>query len=436
MSDASTFSSVGWHWRRYQVRFLTDGSRKRAMLKARQIGLSETLMYDGAQEALTTRKRDVYFVSVNFSSSKELLRGALKWIKIAHLLSPLLAKSAPIVRESATTVELGNGSRIIALPCRPGAVRGKTGSIYLDECDHYLNPRELWKAIAPAISSNPKLRITLSTTPLGQRGLLYSIFEEGKDDGWSLHKVDVHDAIRDGHPESVLELKADYTEEDWAQEFECAFVGDSDRYFGHDWMRRCWSAEPVLEGASTIGMDVGRINDRSAYSEILRVDDRAGLGRWDLLSRGMDHVAQFEHMREVIDETEPQRVIVDARGEGSGLADFLAHHYGRQMVQRLSVTEGYYQEAIPALKRAGEQGRLFLPRDPRLVGAFGKISKQLSVSGKQMWRARRDGQGHADLFYATLYAWADSYAAPVAKGADELRSAKATHAGLKRLKRF
>jgi len=407
-----SFADVGWHWRRYQLSFITDPSRKRAMLKARQIGLSETLMFDGAYSAMTNRARKVYFVSVNHAGSKELLRGAVKWIKASHLLSPYLAQTTRIIQESVTSVELANGSRLFALPCKESAVRGKTGDIYLDECDHYLNPGAIWRGIAPAISSNPDLRITLSTTPLGQRGMLYDIFEEGKDDGWSLHKIDVYRAIEDGHNPDVLDLRKDYTDEDWAQEFECAFIGDSHRYFGNDWLRRCWSCEPLLDGSSAIGMDVGRINDRSAYAEILREGELAGLGRYDLLPQGADHVRQFGIMQEVIDETEPQRVIVDARGEGSGLADFLAHHYGSGMVQRLSVTDAYYQEAIPALKRAGEQGRLFLPRDPRITQAFGKISKTLTINGRQVWRARRDGAGHADLFYATLMAYADGYVAP------------------------
>ena len=430
-----TFADIGWTWRSYQTRFLNDPSRKRAMLKARQIGLSETLMYDGAQEALTVQKRDIFFVSVNFTSAKEMLRGALKWIKVAHILSPYLARAAAIVQESATSVELANGSRLIALPCRPGAVRGRTGSIYLDECDHYLNPSEIWKAIAPAISSNDNLRITLSTTPLGQRGLLYSIFEEGRDAGWSLHKVDVYDAIADGHSESVLELKADYTDEDWAQEFECAFVGDTERYFDHDWMRRCWSAEPVLDGSSTIGVDVGRTTDRSAYAEILRADGLAGLGRWDMLAKGADHVQQFDLLSNVIDETEPGRVVIDSRGEGSGLADFLAHKYGLGVVQRFAATSQLYDELIPALKIAGSQGKLYLPRDPAIMGAFGKIRRERSVTGNNLWRARRDGQGHADLFYAALYAWSDSYTAPVAAG-QQVRAKRATSKRVKDYGRY
>lgn len=430
-----TFADIGWTWRSYQTRFLTDRSRKRAMLKARQIGLSETLMYDGAQEALTTRKRDVFFVSVNYTSAKEMLRGALKWLRVTTMLSPVLAQTAGIVQESATMVTLANGSRLIALPCRPGAVRGRTGSIYLDECDHYLNPGELWKAIAPAISSNANLRITLSTTPLGQRGLLYSIFEEGKDEGWSLHKVDVYDAIADGHSPTVLELKADYTEEDWAQEFECAFIGDSERYYGHDWMRKCWSAEPVLEGRSTIGMDVGRINDRSGYAEILRDADRAGLGRWGMLTKGIDHVEQFNIMCGVIDETEPSRVVIDSRGEGSGLADFLAERYGLGMVSRLAATSQLYDEVIPALKIAGSQGKLYLPRDPAIMAAFGKIKRERSVTGNTLWRARRDGQGHADLFYAALYAWADSHTAPVAAG-QEVKAKRAASTRVKNYARY
>lgn len=406
------------------------------MLKARQIGLSETLTYDGALAAMTNRARAVYFVSVNLAASKELLRNALKWIKVVHLLNPYLAQTTAIVQESVTTVELANGSRLFALPCKEAAVRGKTGNIYLDECDHYLNPHEIWRGIAPSITAKADLRITLSSTPMGQRGLLYKIFEEdGAARDWSTHRVDVYRAIEDGHNPKVLELRTDYTENDWAQEFECAFVGDEHRYFSNEWLRRCYAQEPLFVGDSALGMDVGRINDRSAYAEILRSEGRAGLGVFDLLPQGADHVKQFDIMRGVIDDVEPDSVTVDARGEGSGLADFLASHYGSHVVQRLSVTDAYYQEAIPALKRAGERHKLYLPRDPRVAQAFGKISKTLTVGGRQVWRARRDGAGHADLFYAALYAFNAGEVAP--RAAAPPASVKALSAGIsKRLRQY
>ena len=403
------FPSVGFIWRNYQTTFITDTSKYIAVLKSRQIGFSEAIAFIPTYQAIIN-PTNIYFVSTNQDQSKDLVKKAKKWIEATSLLSPMLAPMLAIRSATVTKIELSNGTVIQALPCRAASVRGKTGIIILDEVDHIHDIWELWQAIAPAISTNPHLRLITCSTPYGDKNFLYRVFNDPTFGTlFSKHQVDVHQAISQGHPKEVLELRSTYSDDSWNQEFMCSFLGDDDRYFDNDLLSLCSSLDPIPSNRTAFGIDIGRTRDRSCYAIVSGENGRYQLQNFKQLRQNMPHPEQLEEFISAISDLKPKAIIIDGIGEGSSTADSLKNQFHN--VTKHHSTAKYYDQFIPALKAEMQSGNVYIPNDPLILQAFSKIKKQMTTNGPK-FIATRDGEGHADLFYALLFAFSQVYVKP------------------------
>ena len=410
-----TFEEVGWHWRKYQKDLFNDPSQLIAIVKSRQIGMSEALAFYPIIQTARCPGQNVLLVSTNHKKAKDLLRKVERWIQASLLLDPSLSCFLGIEASNASEIKLRSGSAIKALPCKPHALRGETGTVILDEVDHYQNVWDVYDAIAPAITSDKtqRMKMILSSTPLGENRILYKIFHDEKfGSAFSKHNIDVYKAIEDGHNKKVLQLKDQYSEDIWAQEFECSFIGDQETYFSYDLMSSCSSVEPFSGQDLFVGIDVGRTKDRTSWVVLTRKENDFSVHSFGNLKNGLPHNQQLEQLKEIISKLPkpPEKIVIDARGEGSGLSDFLSVDYKSRLVRYKATNQGY-DYYIPRLKQVLETGKSYIPNDPMFLGAFSKIKKVIGENSVK-YVANRDATGHADLFYATLMAFSEFYKEP------------------------
>jgi len=418
-SDGLSWADVRWQWRPYQRAIMADTSRLRACVKARQVGLSEVEAYDGAAEMVANPRRKTFWVSTNYNKAKDLVAKVKRWVKVILVMCPAIVLTITV--DNKGHIELSNGATATALPCKASSVRGETGTVRLDEVDHYANFDALYEGIAPAIASNPQLRLIMFSTPLGEEGPLHRVVTGKLGKGWGIHEVDVYRAVADGFAPSVLDLRPSYSSDMWAQEFECAFINDRDRYFSNTLLRRCFSDPSDWPAASAakhfMGIDVGRVHDRTSWVDLGEADQHFYVYAHNSLVR---NGAQL-HMRDQFDQINAlisshaegyQRVGVDATGEGRGLAQFLQSHWGAGTVQDTTQTKEWLLTWVPELKRDMERGRVHIPDDHELIAAFGKIRRVLLPGGGISFKASRDGTGHADVFYGFLHAYAQAKRLP------------------------
>lgn len=399
-----------WRWRRYQRAILADPSRLICVVKARQVGLTELAAIFAVMTALGSPRNDVWLLGVNLEGSKEILWRAKAWYEALCLEDPTLPT---VLYETTSSITFSNKSRITALPCTAKAVRGKTGTVIMDEAAHYADDEAIWTAFAPVISSSPRLRLVMFSTPNGQRGVFYRA-AHGLLDGprlrWSVHTVDVHKAIEDGHNADVLDLKSSYTEEQWAQEFLCSFLSQAGRYFPAGLTTQCYEVE-IPEGLTRyverkiLGIDLASKRDQSVR---LRTDwdGENGFRLYDPYivsskSNPVPYAKQYDLYAQHIDENEYDRVIVDATGAGAGLASFLAARFGSVIIEQ-TMTAEFKAKFIPALRVDMEQGNVELAPSPALTSAFNAVREERTTSNNVVYRQARDEHGHADLFSAAL----------------------------------
>jgi hypothetical protein len=136
------------------------------MLASRQSGKSQTAAALALREALLNPPSLVLLLSPTQRQSGELFRD-----KVRRLYNAL-GRPVACVQETALTMELANGSRIIALPGEEETIRGYSG-VRLLVCDEAARiPDALYYSVRPMLAVSRGLLVALST-PFGRRGWFY-----------------------------------------------------------------------------------------------------------------------------------------------------------------------------------------------------------------------------------------------------------------------
>jgi hypothetical protein len=141
-----------------------------------------------------------------------------------------LGDPVPAVRETATTLELSNGSRLCSLPGTPGTVRGFSRVRFLAVDEAALVSDELFAAVGPMLARSPNGEQVLASTPFGCRGEFWKCWTQVP--GWDKVRVtadDVPAISKDYLEQQLLTIGA----RNYRQEFHCSFESVSDAVF--DW---------------------------------------------------------------------------------------------------------------------------------------------------------------------------------------------------------
>ena len=118
-----------------------------------------------------------------------------------------------------------NGSRVTALPANPDTARGFSANAFLDEFAFHADSRKIWAALFPVISAGWKLRVV--STPNGKNNKFYDLMT-GDDPVWYRQTTDIYQAVADGLPRDIEQLRSALGDEDaWAQEYELKWLDEA-----------------------------------------------------------------------------------------------------------------------------------------------------------------------------------------------------------------
>jgi len=133
--------------------------------------------------------------------------------------------------ESTLHLELGNGSRILALPGNEATLRGFSGArmIVLDEAARI--PDALYYSLRPVLAVS-KGRLLVMSTPFGKRGFFHTEYTEGGDD-WHRVKVTADQCPRIT-PEFLEEERRRLPDLWFRTEYLVEFVEALDQVFKYD----------------------------------------------------------------------------------------------------------------------------------------------------------------------------------------------------------
>jgi phage FluMu gp28-like protein len=302
----------------------------------------------------------------------------------------------------ALEVTLPQGSKITALPANPDTARGFSAGVFLDEFAFHKDSNAIWKALFPVISAGHKLRVT--STPNGKSGKFYEL-DTGKDEAWSRHVVDIYQAVADGLPRDVDELRAGIADEDaWAQEFELKYLDEASAWLSYELISSVEDENAGLGrdsyqgGPCYVGRDIGRRHDL----HVIYVLEEIGDVLWER-ERIEQKRATFAEMDEAFDDVmEHYRVVracIDQTGMGEPVVERAQTRWGSR-VEGVLFTSGNKQIMATQGKERFEDRTVRIPMgDQPLRSDLHKLRKVTGPTGVPRFVAERD-EDHADRTWA------------------------------------
>lgn len=389
----------------YQQAWAADTSPLKIVLKARQIGFSFALAFEGVMEAVES-PCNVLMLSASLRQSRELMEKVYQHLRALNVMVGDLI-TRPRENAEEVTIEIGgHRSRIICLPASPDTVRGFSGHIFLDEFAFHRDDRAIWRAIYPTVTRGYKLRI--ASTPNGKQNLYYDLWHHGK--GFSRHKVDIYDAKAQGLPVDIEALREGISDPDaWAQEYECQFVDEATAFLPYELINACEDAAAALsddtpdlrEGPVYLGVDIGRKRDLT----VLWVVQTIGDVLWTRAVRVLEKTP-FRLQREALFTLLPhvQRACIDATGIGAQLAEECQETFGSYRVEAVTFTNTVKESLAIALRRKFEDRLARIPVEREIRDDLHSVRKVTTAAGNIRFDAERTDDGHADRFWALALA--------------------------------
>ncbi len=125
----------------YQRRWLEDGSPFKIGLWARQTGKDFTCTAEAVLDCMQNDNRHWVILACGERQARESLEKARDWARRFRVATEHRTRSrfSP-PRESATEIRWESGSRITALPAKPGTVRGYSANVILTEFAFHDDP--------------------------------------------------------------------------------------------------------------------------------------------------------------------------------------------------------------------------------------------------------------------------------------------------------
>lgn len=434
----------------YQRRWVEDTAKRKAAFWSRSAGKTAAMTLEPSidvQVAESDKKRCEWaFFSASEEQTKEMVLYAARHCQAIDLGAEVYEEEHDVVDEgterkhrvSMLALRFDHGSRILGLPTNPYSLRGRHMNLLGDEAGHWPNADKLWQAAGGIALRGYKIR--LGGTAGDPSGPFYEICE-GIRQGWSVHRVDIHQAIREGAPITLEDARAiagnGYT---FAVEFELQWETAGARWLALEEITACESfASPLLvpellvaadktewrqhldmtpgpfpydspaawrrlfaplkgKGNLFLGYDVARTRDFAVLSVIERdgyFDRLRALVAFKGQRFGIQEAALYEAMSHC------RRGCIDATGLGAQLAERAVEKFGA-MVEPVTFNPKVKEAmALTLRRRIAEDRSMTLPRSTLLRDSLHSVRKVTTVAGNARYDAETtDTKGHADHFWS------------------------------------
>lgn len=394
----------------YQKRWVQDESRFKIAMFARQCGKTFTSTLELALDCVKadmagSRKRWV-ILSRGERQAREAMNEGVK-LHLAAMQAGFQAYDyeweAGI---KALEVELPNGSKITALPANPDTARGFSANVLLDEFAFHQDSRAIWKALFPVISK-PGLKLRVISTPNGKGNKFYDLMT-GKDDGWARYTTDIYQAVKDGLPRNIEELRRGAGDDDlWAQEFELQWLDEASSWLDFELISSCehdQAGDPSLYsgGDCYVGVDIASRNDLF----VIWVWEKVGDVLWcrEIIERKRIAFAEQDALlADVFARYRVVRCCMDQTGMGEKPVEDAKRNHGEYRVEGVLFTLSNKLTLATHGKEAFQDRKIRIPMgNDALRADLHKLKKVTSDTGAPRFVADSDSNGHADRTWAAF----------------------------------
>jgi predicted phage terminase large subunit-like protein len=364
----------------YQARWFSDTSQVMVWEKSRRIGATWADAAKSALDAARINGNDTYYLAINKEMTLDYIENVSYWAKAYQLAATQIEQT--VIKDEdedilVFRVRFASGFKVAALSSRPSSLRGKQGSVVVDECAFLQDLDEVRKAAMALTMWNGQIRYI--STHNGVNNPFNKLCEEVRSRklGYSLHRTTLADAIADGLYKRISLVSG----EEWTLEKEFAWYNQlyKDYGIGADEELGC---EPLdVKGG-------GKVFDRTLF-EIVKEEDlptfNAQVRFWDMAATAREfnadsfytaglHLGRFGSDYYVV------HLIADQVGpaEGDDLIVATAQHDGRKVPVRWELEGGSAGLKVEANLRSRLSGY-----DARGVKPLGdKLTRAKPIAGE------------------------------------------------------
>jgi len=419
-----------------QRAFIDDASQYKIGVTTRQWGKSTVTSGEAVHDSLIDPGTKWVCMSAGERQSLEWLSKAKEWQAAYQMVIKEVVEDRGGIAEGllrSSDIQFTNGSRIIAIPANPATARGYSANTILDEFAYHEDPKAIWGALFPASSNElagtfmarframikgeatkdilRKLKVRVVSTFNGRNNKFFELWERAQQNGYSAHKVTIHDAIADGMPLDAVKLRAALDDPDaWAQEYECEPMDVSTVLLPYELIAACESNEASISQSPEFfrtagrrlvaGIDFGRRRDLT----VCWVDELIGNLA---ICRA---VITLEKMPTPIIRA-CERVALDYTGPGIGFGDYLvqparglgeydptAHKFGK--IELVTFGNLLKNEICSKLRMSFERRDRQIPINRTIRESLHSVQRCITANGNVSYRAPHTEDGHADEFTA------------------------------------
>ena len=218
-----------------------------------------------------------------------------------------------------------------------------------------------------------KKKLRIISTPSGHGNLFHKLWSDAEARGFRAHKVTIHEAVAQGLPLNVDQLKSGLVHpEAWAQEYECQFIDQTSVLLPYALIEQCESPDATetafdlsrATGEIFVGIDFGRKHDLTACWIL----ERLGQELWTRELLTLERMSTPQQAEILLPRLQrARRVCLDYTGSGVGLGDLLTAQLGTAphgRVELCNFTTGLKDELFPKLRAALEARKYLAPAQP------------------------------------------------------------------------
>lgn len=455
----------------YQQTWIADKSPFKVCEKSRRTGLTWAEAADNVLTAASAKSaggQNVYYIAYNQDMTIEYVQAAAMWSRaFNHAASEIEegfwdGDDADKHIKTFTIRFPASGHRIVALTSRPSNLRGRQGTIVIDEAAFHEQLAELLKAAMAMLIWGGRVRVI--STHNGDNNPFNQLIQDiraGRQKG-AVHRTTFKDAVEQGLYRRVclrLNKPWDAAEEAaWMadvyafygkgadEELDCVPSQGGGAYFERALIERRMSRDlPVVryicptgfelrdEGTrrqhcedwidehvaplvkalpkhvrSYVGNDFARNGDLSLFIPLIELQQLERRAPFILEMRNVPFKQQEQILFWLCDSL-PRFThgALDARGNGQYLAEVAMQRYGAASITQIMLTANWYLENFPRLKAAFEDGTLeSMPADSDTLDDLRSVTMVGGIPRIPDKKTKTgEDQRHGDAAVALCIAW-------------------------------
>lgn len=352
-----------------------------AILGGRQIGKDWFLEFMLAFQLATRRNVDWIVISATRMHAKTFLRGVRRWFSVFRRLAATIGAPFPTLEVDSAFELVSSWETTVAVSS--GTVRsltGKRGGVILNEFPLIPEADLLFPSAVAQVDMALSLGKPVKLIVVGNASFIGTPWHElwtglQRTPGdwhmitqrWSEAMVDRGLTAQQLEKATKAKLaNLNGNEAAFRQWYECDFRAAEGALFSPELLaHQSYDELPHIKNPRQyIGYDVGRINDPSAWSQLL-LDGAVGYALDTVFAEGMPFPDQRRLTQELVSQYPTGNLTLDGTGLGGGQTDDLRVELARTTkVNEYKIGADKWQ-LLGQLKGAFEDGKVFIPRSDK-----------------------------------------------------------------------